>query len=1008
MSDTSIPGLSRADLPQDPYYPQESNYGPSFLDTGACLCSLRPLESTEVNNGTDNGDQNNDNSNNRRASSNDAAWQCIGNQTQGVYTVTTGKWFNSLYGGNNVTLPIYDDSNGPDTSKALTYDSGSGTLVDSNLNSLSPYDQACTGNNQTTFSTSFYRAAAAIDMGEAPVDATPCWRPGGVPVQIQGITSWQQEGCREGFLCANNTANSLPQFCPPVTECQEARVNGKVCTFNGANIGMGPFEPVICQAGWYCPRGGTETFPCPAGTYCQPGAATPTPCAIGSYCPEKSKFQRFLIPSVVLAIFDIFILCGLMWLTIRKRFYNQRVAHTQNKTKGLSRLTDTTAGYKEILNEADPEAGPMQSTYMPRADTFWTGFEAAIERPSTAPRESLDSGLSPQLRAFIDSMRKATDASHFGLSFAYSDLSFHPKGAARPILQNVTGSIERGSLTAVMGGSGAGKSTFVNVLMGKTTNTGGAVMVNNAPGKIKQYRKLIGYVPQDDIVLPELTVYENILHSARIRLPRTWADVDIRAHVHSVIDCLELSHVRNSLVGSVGKPVISGGQRKRVSIGMELAAAPMAIFLDEPTSGLDATSASSIMRTLKAIARLGISIIVIIHQPRIEIFEMLDDLILLANGQIIYEGPEAEVQKFFEDIGYQFPEHRNAGDVVTDIITGNGRPYKPAGNISKASLISNWANSREQAEIKSKHASIQSNRVSIAETKSMKRELLRQRGAPRLRQFWLCFRRAMLQQWRTKSAFWFEMSLASLAGLLLGLAQESKKGILFTGIYNAPYEILSVATDNLSVPQLALLTVIAIGLVSGAPGVKVFSEEMLLYRREAEAGHSRVAYFLAKNVAVVPRMVLGCLHFTTFILLLAVPVIPWGTAFVANLLYFYCIYGLASCVSMVVRREDAPLLATMISLIVGILSGAAPPLSKVRQWHMEWLWRASPGTWLAEVYFGQMIEPFAYLYNVELAAKITGFHLDWLRQNLLVLVGIGTIYRIIAFIGLAVGKRLRA
>lgn len=108
-------------------------------------------------------------------------------------------------------------------------------------------------------------------------------------------------------------------------------------------------------------------------------------------------------------------------------------------------------------------------------------------------------------------------------------------------------------------------------------------------------------------MLPELTVYENILHSARIRLSRTWASADIKAHVDSVIDCLELSHVRNSLVGSVGKPVISGGQRKRVSIGMELAAAPMAIFLDEPTSGLDAASASSIMRTLKAIARLGIS-----------------------------------------------------------------------------------------------------------------------------------------------------------------------------------------------------------------------------------------------------------------------------------------------------------------------------------------------------------------------------------------------------------------
>ena len=95
-------------------------------------------------------------------------------------------------------------------------------------------------------------------------------------------------------------------------------------------------------------------------------------------------------------------------------------------------------------------------------------------------------------------------------------------------------------------------------------------------------------------------------------------------------------------------------------------------------------------------------------------------------------------------------------------------------------------------------------------------------------------------------------------------------------------------------------------------------------------------------------------------------------------------------------------------MIVGILSGAAPPLSKVKEWHLEWLWRASPGTWLAEVYFGQMIEPFRYLYDVDLASRIAGFRLHELWTNILVLLLIGTIYRIIAFIGLVFGVRWRA
>ncbi|KAI0871078.1 hypothetical protein GGS24DRAFT_492514 [Hypoxylon argillaceum] len=995
-SDLTLYRAALTNAPQDPFLPRESNYGPSFLDSSACLCALRHVEQS-----------NND------AEAYAAAWQCIGNQTQGVYDVTTGKWFESLHGGRNVKLPIHDASNGPDTSRALMWDTGNDTFVGADLGKFTPYDRACTGVNQTTFSTAFYGAVSEQAAGDTLVSAAPCWREGGVPVEIQDVADWVSTGCPLGFLCANNTVNSLPQYCPPITRCQESRLSGVICQFNSTNIGMGPFEPVVCQEGYYCPAefGGRKTLPCPAGTYCQPGAPTPTPCALGSYCPEKSTRQFFLIPLVLVVVLDVIVTVGLIWYFINKRFRSSREVRALARPKGSSAISANLGGYKELFDEDDhdQESMTMSATYMPQRVDNWAGFQAALDIPIpvTSDKEEYDQGLTPELRAFVDSMRKATEASQFGLSFTYTNLSFQPKGAPKPILQSVTGSIEKGSLTAVMGGSGAGKSTFVNVLMGKTTNTGGSVMVNNIPGKIKKYKKLIGYVPQDDIVLPELTVYENILHSARIRLSRTWASADIKAHVDSVIDCLELSHVRNSLVGSVGKPVISGGQRKRVSIGMELAAAPMAIFLDEPTSGLDAASASSIMRTLKAIARLGISVIVIIHQPRLEIFEMLDDLILLANGQIIYEGSESGVQEFFRNVGFQFPEHANTGDVITDIITGNGRIYKRAGDISRESLIAHWATSRQNADIRSRHEAFRPDRASAAKTTTIHRKLLKQRGAPRWKQGWLCLRRALLQQWRTKSTFWFEISLASLSGILLGLAENSKQGILFTGIYNAPFEVLSIATDYMSVPELALLIVIAIGLVSAAPGVKVFSEETLLYRREAEAGHSRIAYFLAKNLSVLPRMAFACLHFSTLIFVLSTPIIPWGIAFTTNFVYFYCIYGLASVMSMIVRREDAPLLATMISLVVGILSGAAPALSKVEEWHLEWLWRLSPGTWLAEVYFGQLVAPFRYLYDVDLAARISGFHLDRIWLNIGVLLLIGTVYRLLAFIGLLAGTRLR-
>ncbi|KAF5690371.1 ABC transporter [Fusarium denticulatum] len=1002
-------GVDDAKLPQQPFLPGARPDTPSFLDTTACLCALRALPEidklAEAGTNLDNGQ---------------AAWQCIGNQTQGVYNITSGKWYKAKNPKGSLDLPMEDNSN-PPVGGDLVWDSKSRSLKPlKDKNTLTVYDRDCTGTNRSGFSTSFYRTTYQLLNDKLPIDAAPCWRPGALPLQLQNVSSWQEYGCKEGFLCQNNTINSLPQSCPPLEKCTIARLSGMTCSLNGTNVGMGVFEPIICQAGHYCPleEKGMKKIRCPAGSYCQPGASTPTQCLSGSRCPEGASFERYLIPVGVLVIIDFLLLVGMFVLMFRSRWQRTSKAHAgalkRHKTMRAVKATITGRGYKELPEDQDNEMAPMQPGYSPyspygqnfREGRTRTGFEATLSRNSiySSEQEQKELEANPQLKAFVESMRRAAEATNFGLSFRYSDLVFHPKKSPRPILQNVTGSIEQGQLVAVMGGSGAGKSTFVNVLMGKTSNTGGIVAVNNTPGKMKQYKKLTGYVPQDDIVLPELTVYENIVHSARIRLPCNWSKKDVEAHVESVIDCLELSHVRDSRVGSVGKPVISGGQRKRVSIGMELAAAPMAIFLDEPTSGLDATAASSIMRTLKAIARLGISIIVIIHQPRTEIFDLFDNLILLGNGQTIYEGPQMESQTYFESMGFQFPEHSNHADVITDIITGNGREYNSAGDVSKEALISHWAKMRlNKSEEAYDRRSVRS--TMLGDTGM--RQALKKRGAPYIKQGWLCLCRAMLQQYRARAALFAEMGLAVLAGALLGLANNPKNGIMFVGLFHEPYEVLSTAIDFFSAPQFALLIAIAIGLVAGAPGVKLFSEETLLYRREAEAGHSRLAYFLAKVISVFPRMALGCMHFTVPLFLLSVPIIDWGLAFLTNLLYFYCIYGLASIVSMVVRREDAPLFATMIALITGILSGSAPPLASVKDWHMEWLWRASPATWLAELYFGQLVAPFAYLFQVDIAAEATGYHLDRKWLNIGVLVAIGTAYRLIAFAGMVLGHRLR-
>ena len=139
--------------PQDPYFPQSEPQGPTFLDTEACVCALQDAPGT---------------------GGNTASWQCIGNQTNGVYITRAGKWFNGINDVSGVSnLPIYDNSSPPDTDNPLTFNTGNGSLEPANLNQLNVWDKACTGINKTSFSTSFYDAAAQQKRDEVPVAALP-------------------------------------------------------------------------------------------------------------------------------------------------------------------------------------------------------------------------------------------------------------------------------------------------------------------------------------------------------------------------------------------------------------------------------------------------------------------------------------------------------------------------------------------------------------------------------------------------------------------------------------------------------------------------------------------------------------------------------------------------------------------------------------------------------------------------------------------------------------------
>jgi ABC-type multidrug transport system ATPase subunit len=198
------------------------------------------------------------------------------------------------------------------------------------------------------------------------------------------------------------------------------------------------------------------------------------------------------------------------------------------------------------------------------------------------------------------------------MSFSFKNLGLTVKdysGVDQQILEGVTGQIEACQLVGIMGSSGSGKTTFMNVLSGRAFygKTEGQVQINDRVARILDHRHRIGFVPQDDIVHEDLTVGENLLYSARLRLDSTSNEEIQDAVVQDVLSILQIGSIRNAIVGNVERRGISGGQRKRVSIGLELCADPITIFLDEPTSGLDATSSEVILTALKDLTELGLT-----------------------------------------------------------------------------------------------------------------------------------------------------------------------------------------------------------------------------------------------------------------------------------------------------------------------------------------------------------------------------------------------------------------
>lgn len=291
----------------------------------------------------------------------------------------------------------------------------------------------------------------------------------------------------------------------------------------------------------------------------------------------------------------------------------------------------------------------------------------------------------------------------------------------RKLLDGVWGEVPAKQTTAIMGPSGAGKTSLLNILAGRAATRGRITI--DADVRLNNYqvdptsvavRQQIAFVAQDDSLQVTSTPREAIRFSAKLRLPRATTDEEIEILTNRMIVELGLEDCAETIVGGALVKGISGGQRKRTSVGVELVTKPPLVFLDEPTSGLDSFSAVQLCQVLKKVANAGSSVLFTIHQPSSEIFNSFDHLILLNKGLVMYQGPVANVPKYFAARNHPNPPNYNPADWImnvaqsvemTELISDGffpkdsrniGEAFETAGGGSKHDVLGITTHSREE------------------------------------------------------------------------------------------------------------------------------------------------------------------------------------------------------------------------------------------------------------------------------------------------------------------------
>ncbi|CAK9164212.1 unnamed protein product [Ilex paraguariensis] len=494
------------------------------------------------------------------------------------------------------------------------------------------------------------------------------------------------------------------------------------------------------------------------------------------------------------------------------------------------------------------------------------------------------------------------------------------------LLSNVSGVFSPGVLTALVGSSGAGKTTLMDVLAGRKTGgyIEGDIKISGYPKEQRTFARIAGYVEQNDIHSPQVTVLESLWFSSSLRLPKEVKKEQRQEFVEEVMSLVELNTLRHALVGLPGSTGLSTEQRKRLTIAVELVANPSIIFMDEPTSGLDARAAAIVMRTVRNTVDTGRTVVCTIHQPSIEIFEAFDELLLMKRGgRVIYGGKLGEKSQtlinYFQGVHGipPIPSGYNPATWMLEIST-------PAAEERIGQDFAEiYRNSEQYREVE---ASIQ--RTSIPPSGSEPLKFAATYSQDALSQFRICLWKQNLVYWRSPPYNAVRMFFTTMSALIIGSIfwdLGSKRD----------------STQNLFVVMGALYSAVMFLGVNNSSSVQpVISIERTVFYRERAAGmYSPFPYAAAQGLVEIPYIVVQTIVYgviTYFMINFERTV----GKFLLYLLFmfltftYFTFYGMMA-VGLTPSQHLAAVVSSAFYSLWNLLSGFLVPKPYIPGW---WLW----------------------------------------------------------------------